>query len=389
MYYSKGTIFKRVIIITLILLVLAGAAFLAFNHFKKQAEYEEKYEELLQAITPSSSGYFNFKNINDLLDALPEDYKDVNRIEKEAAFIEEYYKNAFGYFATDYFSIHTAAMTLLREAENYPDWHLQELVYNRGKLSKETMLGILLAKWEDANGNSIKIYEGESGIILHNNLPNDKKSSEKYYYYVNGDTFGYSLQSDSNSKFKAFRVISITATTLTVYNYKDATYYYLTNRTDPITSSSNSNYILNTSTKVFHLPSCNYLPTLSNRKVIPKADIDYYSNYDPCSHCKPISYSYKDTNSENSDFDSGAFIISLILNLIVTAFAFLLAPLIKLKVSGKISKKSAALFAVVNSILVETIFTIISFMLGEPDYNFTPAVLYGFLSYFLLRHKYL
>ena len=48
-----------------------------------------------------------------------------------------------------------------------------------------------------------------------------------------------------------------------------------------------SYYIGNKSTKKYHKPSCDYLPSPENRVNIPENKIQNYSEYTPCGHCKP------------------------------------------------------------------------------------------------------
>lgn len=53
-------------------------------------------------------------------------------------------------------------------------------------------------------------------------------------------------------------------------------------------------YIVNKTSKKFHLPSCSYLPNPSNSYTIPRSDITKtkYSSLSPCAHCDPLSNDY-------------------------------------------------------------------------------------------------
>lgn len=45
-------------------------------------------------------------------------------------------------------------------------------------------------------------------------------------------------------------------------------------------------YIGNTLTKVYHLPTCSYLPTINGFEFYCD-DLPQYSEYRPCQHCNP------------------------------------------------------------------------------------------------------
>lgn len=43
-------------------------------------------------------------------------------------------------------------------------------------------------------------------------------------------------------------------------------------------------YIGNSKTKIYHLPSCSYLPTVNNF-TIQRKDLHIYTDFSPCKHC--------------------------------------------------------------------------------------------------------
>ena len=78
----------------------------------------------------------------------------------------------------------------------------------------------------------------------------------------------------------------------------------------PITASAAEDYyIVNKSSKKFHIPSCSYLPKESNSYTIRRSEINkpMYSDLSPCSHCDPLNnYVYEPENSGSSGSASGS-----------------------------------------------------------------------------------
>lgn len=55
----------------------------------------------------------------------------------------------------------------------------------------------------------------------------------------------------------------------------------------PTEATTESYYIGNTSTKVFHRPSCSYLPDPANRIQFNVRQDAINAGYTPCGHCNP------------------------------------------------------------------------------------------------------
>ena len=85
---------------------------------------------------------------------------------------------------------------------------------------------------------------------------------------------------------------------------------------------------------------------------------------------------------------STELLISVFFDIVITAALYLLIPIIVRVKAGRISKGPAKAIAIVNAILIAAFFTALKIYAGTNDFNFSPAVLWGFISYFLIRDKY-
>lgn len=82
------------------------------------------------------------------------------------------------------------------------------------------------------------------------------------------------------------------------------------------------------------------------------------------------------------------YIIILLADIIVAAALFLFVPVVIRIKAGRISRGKAKAVCIINAILVEALSTAVFIWAGAPNYNFTPAVIWGLVSYHLLRDKY-
>lgn len=170
--------------------------------------------------------------IKELLEDFPNNYEDVEEIREEYQYLESYFKVLFN-SKNSYSERHRAAMHLLKIDKDYSRWDLTHAVFYYTSSIQAILKAVLLGNWEDESGYYFGFYEKDNNDIwFHTNLPTAKNSDAEYYYFVIKHVIGYESKEDESTEFNSFRITDISYNAITVYCYKNNTYYILKNATD-------------------------------------------------------------------------------------------------------------------------------------------------------------
>ena len=77
----------------------------------------------------------------------------------------------------------------------------------------------------------------------------------------------------------------------------------------------------------------------------------------------------------------------LVISLIITIFAYLAIPIFIRWYFGRIDKKAATKYAIINSIVVRLIFLVIELAIGGEVGNMAAAVTYFFIARWIMSKK--
>ncbi len=170
--------------------------------------------------------------IKELLDDFPDNYEDVEEIREEYKYLESYFKELFN-SRNSYSERQRAAMHLLKIDKEYSRWGLTNAIFYYTYSIEAILKAVLLGNWEDESGYYLGFHEeSNNDIWFSHNLPTAKNSDVEYYYFTENHIIGFYPKGDSSSKFNAFRVTDISHKAITIYCYKNNSYYILHNTTD-------------------------------------------------------------------------------------------------------------------------------------------------------------
>jgi hypothetical protein len=127
-------------------------------------------------------------------------------------------------FNPDYETMRNAYFDLSDFALNNRRWGITPLLsgYNDRPLYGEWSTSCFLN-----NATYFNLLPGENGSLLGTNMPNLQKPSGTYYYFNSNDwkTIGYENQADTNDKFDAFTILSVSRSRLRVRNIMNSSVY--------------------------------------------------------------------------------------------------------------------------------------------------------------------
>ncbi len=83
--------------------------------------------------------------------------------------------------------------------------------------------------------------------------------------------------------------------------------------------------------------------------------------------------------------NAGQILIAVLIDLLITAAAYLLVPLILILSKKMLSDKAIKIIAIVNAVVVAVLFVVLGAVLGSTEVNVVPALLWGSIGYALMK----
>lgn len=187
-----------------------------------------RYNQLIDDIgyiSPSYNPNVLKETLDDSFWGLPNFYRDVSNIREEYNFISAEYSKMTNRFNPDYETMRESYFILNDFAINNRRWGINPLLsyFNDRPLYGE---------WSTScfgfnNSTYFILSSGENGPLLQTNMPNQKRTTESYYYSHSNDwkTIGYKNQANANDKFDAFTILSVNRSKLRVRNVMNSSIY--------------------------------------------------------------------------------------------------------------------------------------------------------------------
>jgi hypothetical protein len=214
--YKDEHKFKYYLIITSIILALI-AIIAAIIPISINTKRENLYKDL--KLEMEYFDQYSLYTIDDLLNKLPSNYKDVSTITTQYKLIKKQVKtlNSCTDLASWNFQegtcdkIRRAYAELTLYCPLYYDWNLEDYLAN----IKLEML-IFDGRWQSNTTSNYFEWESYKNIgdqRLLANIPNNKQDDKEYFYTtdqnVNNIVFGYTSKDNPEEKFNAFRVSNL------------------------------------------------------------------------------------------------------------------------------------------------------------------------------------
>lgn len=181
-----------------------------------------RYNQLIDDISYISTWGLN--SVEDSFWGLPNFYSDVSSLSIEYDYVLNEYSKMSNTFNPDYETMRNAYFDLSDFALNNRRWGITPLLsdYNDRPLYGEWSTSCFLN-----NATYFNLLPGENGSLLGTNMPNLQKPSGTYYYFNSNDwkTIGYENQADTNDKFDAFTILSVSRSRLRVRNIMNSSVY--------------------------------------------------------------------------------------------------------------------------------------------------------------------
>lgn len=201
-------------VVTLLVLIASITTITIVSH------HNQSYKELTSKMLDIGYYNYNYDDIEDIIESLPSNYKDVAEIKKEYTQIQKQVKvieSAKRNNDADSTKMRDAYVALYNFNSSHHNWDLSD--YLEGVLENSFSIFVFGKEWENSDFYFHWYEDGDgSGERLGTNLPNDKESSKEYYFYndytdgsglLNPHQFGYANINNSTDKFLAFRIIDV------------------------------------------------------------------------------------------------------------------------------------------------------------------------------------
>lgn len=234
---AKRKIKKSYVIIAIVVLLglIAGGFAIGFAVY-----HNGLYEELSSAMMNVNET--NYSNVAGLIYQLPDNYKDVEDIEKQYNQIKKHIEtidSAKFKSEKDSEKIREAYAALYQFNSQNHNWDLSD--YLDAVLEDKFGRFVFGKDWENSDYHFQWYEDGDgSGERLWTNLPSDEDYSKEYYFYVDYDSFadyqnprkfGYENVNNSSDKFLAYRITDISYTgskwQIKIYCYSNSRTYTL------------------------------------------------------------------------------------------------------------------------------------------------------------------
>ena len=234
---TKCKIKKSYLIIAIIVLIglIAGGLAIGFAVY-----HNSLYEDLSSAMLNVNET--NYTNVAGLIYQLPDNYKDVENIEKQYNQIKKHIEtidSAKFKSEKDSEKIREAYAALYQFNNQNHNWDLSD--YLDTVLEDKFGRFVFGKEWENSDYHFQWYEDGDgSGERLSTNLPNDKSYDKDYYFYndyesfseyQNPRKFGYENINNSSDKFLAYRITAVSYTggkwQIKIYCYSNSRTYTL------------------------------------------------------------------------------------------------------------------------------------------------------------------
>ena len=214
---NKVRLNKKYIIIGVITLLVLIASITTIAIASK---HNQSYKDLTSKMLDVGYYNYNYDYIEDIIESLPSNYKDVAEIKKEYTQIQKQMKiieSAKRKNDADSTKMRDAYVALYNFNSTHHNWDLSD--YLNGVLENSFSIFVFGKEWENSNFYFHWHEDGaDGGERLGTNLPNNKESGKDYYFYnaytdgsglLNPHQFGYENINNSTDKFLAFRIIDV------------------------------------------------------------------------------------------------------------------------------------------------------------------------------------
>ena len=215
-----------------------------------EAYCEEIYLEILSECLSMENKRDSVTTIQEKLALLPANYKDVGVLKEQVTFVKKQFDifsdTIFKYlmkilvdesekkdYYIDYIKVQRAYMALINADAEYKHWDLtsaaEDWIYESADSNCDgiLLLSVCVGLWEDNEGNYMNFVESETNSMLFgSNLPSAMDSNKSYGFFVDGRVIGYQAAGET-TKINAYRIMQITETYISVYNFKNGYTYRL------------------------------------------------------------------------------------------------------------------------------------------------------------------
>jgi hypothetical protein len=178
---------------------------------------------------PVSNHLLSIKNI---LDRLPDSYKDVKQIREDYIYINSKFELLMNK-NLPIETMHSAAMSLLKKDTQCENWDIKSAIYD---LAHDPILlwAILLGRWEDSNGKYISVYslydeEDNYYPEFDTNLKTDLEELIAYQTLFSGNpvALGYHKFLSPEDRVYTCSIVDISYQAIKVCCLYDGQYYTL------------------------------------------------------------------------------------------------------------------------------------------------------------------
>lgn len=240
----------------------------------------------INSITDHPQSAFN--DIHNYLDDLPSDYQDVAELKLQVDYVEEnvmYLYNACRSSNPNYHKIQSVYMDLYSKKNVYAKWNIGGILSHYLSY-RRIVYGVLLGEWENGSTYLRLTVSDSDSFTLSSNLPNNKISLFSYTFHLEDCVISYQNKLIETDSFNAYKITQITNSYISVYCYKNSKIYKLYN--DNLPEPSKDDYFIgNKNSKIYHIPTCKFLPDSENRRYYESEWEAYADGYKPCGHCDP------------------------------------------------------------------------------------------------------
>ena len=202
---------------------------------------------MLDEMLDFDEAFNSVKTIESYLEQLPDDYREVSDIKEELIFIKsqmEVFSNAMtnefmrewvdqsekSEYYVDYAKVRKAYFNLINNDDKYEKWNLTEVANFYTTNAGATMVTfVIVGSWETGDGKYYfdVIENADNSISTRTNIPSEKNSSKSYYYFINGNTIGYTQIDNEDIEFDAYRISEISENYIRVFCFKNSQTYTL------------------------------------------------------------------------------------------------------------------------------------------------------------------
>lgn len=201
------------------LLVVAISIPLGINYIR-----EDRYENIEAMMMNVQNS--NINSIGDEIDKLPYNYRDIETIKNQYQMI-------------------LREVTIIRNSDVKNDYEKMRIAYYNLVLIDNTTYTWNLSKYLESVDNRVLLYyiswsngtytfrlspdQESASQWLSADLPNDKKTGVAYNFFAedNYTIYGYVNRADSNDKFYAYEIVSISEDEIKIYCYSNKQTYTL------------------------------------------------------------------------------------------------------------------------------------------------------------------